>query len=596
MLKIRPFIAVLGFILLSTQVQSQTFSTVNTSIPGLGRTSTVWGDYDNDGDLDLAIQGGTATDVATTRIYRNDNGVFTDIGANLVALRDGCLNWVDYDKDGNLDLFIMGIADSYERCSILYKNEGNGNFVKSQFLFPGVASGKSAWGDLDKDGYPDLVLSGDTLSLNAFTAVYRNLEGNGFQKLDVGLPDLVSSIITIGDVDCNGDLDIILGGDGGSGNITKIYYNYGMEFIAGTWPFEGTTAGSIALVDVNRDGYPDIISMGMDFLVGESIFKIYINNQNDNWTEQTSYFSGLFSGNISLADFNLDGITDFVATGKSNGCGSAATFLYLGIGNGKFNELPTDFPPMTYASVAAADYDLDGDPDLILSGINGNGYPQTLLYKNDLSTNIFGSAPVPTVSPMKEIISIQYFEGSGWSMIFSWAPVEVIPQNKSLSYNVAVGISPQDASVLPVASDLITERAYLPGIGNAGQDTIKILEKIRDGGYYWSTQTVDAAYRTSGFSEWELFMVLIGIEETNGKMVLGLYPNPAQNVLSVNLAFQPATKAMASITDLNGKIVKSFLVTDKTTVTNIDDLQSGLYLLSLNIGNELITAKFIKSN
>ena len=107
---------------------------------------------------------------------------------------------------------------------------------------------------------------------------------------------------------------------------------------------------------------------------------------------------------------------------------------------------------------------------------------------------------------------------------------------------------------------------------------------------------MDAAFRTSSFSDWQLLMVLTGIEETNGKMVLGLYPNPAQNVLSVNLAVQPVSKAMASITDLNGKVVKSFIVSEKTTVTNIDDLQSGLYLLSLNTGNELITAKFIKSN
>lgn len=127
--------------------------------------------------------------------------------------------------------------------------------------------------------------------------------------------------------------------------------------------------------------------------------------------------------------------------------GSAATFLYLGVGNGKFNELPTDFPPMTYASVAAADYDLDGDPDLILTGINGNGYPQTLLYKNDLSTNIFGSAPVPTVSLENIVSNVNYFEGLGWHIIFSWAPVEVIPQNKSLTYNIVVGTMPHDGSV-----------------------------------------------------------------------------------------------------------------------------------------------------
>lgn len=81
-----------------------------------------------------------------------------------------------------------------------------------------------------------------------------------------------------------------------------------------------------------------------------------------------------------------------------------------------------------------------------------------------------------------------------------------------------------------------------------------------------------------------------------GKWYLGSTLILLKNVLSVNLAVQPVSKAMASITDLNGKVIKSFIVSEKTTVTNIDDLQSGLYLLSLNTGNELITAKFIKSN
>ena len=70
---------------------AQPFTSLNANIEGLGFSNAAWGDYDNDGDLDLAINGEPGSTIPVTRIYRNDNGSFTDIQANIQRLTDGSL-------------------------------------------------------------------------------------------------------------------------------------------------------------------------------------------------------------------------------------------------------------------------------------------------------------------------------------------------------------------------------------------------------------------------------------------------------------------------------------------------------------------------
>ena len=89
--------------------------------------ATAWGDYDNDGDLDVALMGDTGSGYVT-RIYRNDGGgVFTDSGSVLPAVSDSSAAWADYNNDGRLDLLLTGDSDSV-RISRIYRNDGSGGF------------------------------------------------------------------------------------------------------------------------------------------------------------------------------------------------------------------------------------------------------------------------------------------------------------------------------------------------------------------------------------------------------------------------------------------------------------------------------------
>jgi T5SS/PEP-CTERM-associated repeat protein len=152
-----------------------TFTDIGAGLPGVGWSSVAWGDYDNDGYLDLAICGNTGTGYIT-RIYRNNgDGTFTDIGAGLTGVYWGSVAWGDYDNDGYIDLAICGSTGA-NYITKIYKNNGDDTFTDIGAGLTGVGYGASvAWGDYDNDGYLDLAICGYTGgALGPITRIYTN--------------------------------------------------------------------------------------------------------------------------------------------------------------------------------------------------------------------------------------------------------------------------------------------------------------------------------------------------------------------------------------------------------------------------------------
>jgi hypothetical protein len=134
---------------------------VNSSFLG---TDAAWGDYDGDGDLDLYVTNwGTALGVPYNHLYRNDgDSTFTDVGLSAGVASDrnsSSAAWGDYDNDGDLDLYVT----NWQAQDLLYRNSGDGTFtnVTGSAQMDVSAEGRkmeAAWVDFDLDGYLDLYL------------------------------------------------------------------------------------------------------------------------------------------------------------------------------------------------------------------------------------------------------------------------------------------------------------------------------------------------------------------------------------------------------------------------------------------------------
>lgn len=200
---------------------------VRTSIelPGIMLGDVSWADIDGDGDLDVALTGDQGDGHFISAIFRNDDGAFTDIGANLPALVTGTVSWADFDLDGDQDLLLTGgrmSPELFQGTSILFVNN-NGSFDEHPYPFNGVLSGASAWGDYEQDGDPDLFITGNT---NPFgppvTRLFRNDAGQFAPELE--LPGITNASVAFGDYNGDGDIDFVTIGIDEEGNIRVSFY------------------------------------------------------------------------------------------------------------------------------------------------------------------------------------------------------------------------------------------------------------------------------------------------------------------------------------------------------------------------------------
>lgn len=352
-----------------------------TPFTGVFDGSIVFLDVEDDGDQDVIVSGQSSSNW-TAVLYTNDgSGVFTTASAPFEGVGYSSLSVADTDGDTDLDVLICGQAGSGVKAN-LYLNDGLGNFTLdavASTTFTGIYMGTSEFGDIDGDGDADLVLMGYADS-GSFSGMYLN-DGNGVFSLTASsFPTLNGSDIAFSDVDADSDLDIVItGNDYFLGGTTSLYFNdgNGVFTIDNLSAFEHFFNSRLDLNDVDNDGDEDLIICGSLNGLGNQTF-LYSNDGNGLFTSVTGTpFAGVSNGCISFEDLDGDADDDLVVTGSST------AKLYQNVGNGVFEAISTSpFIGLSYGAVEFADVDNDGDQDAFMNGQSSAGFYSSL-YLND---------------------------------------------------------------------------------------------------------------------------------------------------------------------------------------------------------------------
>ena len=470
------------------------FQQLAPGLPGIFRGTATWGDADGDGRLDILLTGNTDDFGRIARIYHGDgDGSFTDTGALFTGVVRGAVAWGDYDRDGDLDLLLTGDTGA-GKIARVYRNDGGGKFTDIAAGLQGVFNGSVAWGDYDRDGDLDILLTGST-GTSRISRIYRN-DGGKFTDIGAGLMRVDDSAVAWGDLDGDGYPDIVLTGNSDGGRVAFVYHNnQGDGTFTETDPgLTGVDLGAVACADLDGDGDLDILSTG-NTATGP-VSKIYRNDGGGKFTGLDAGLRGVCQGSVSWGDFDNDGDPDLVVSGNTSNTGAElVTTVYRNDGDGKFTDIQADLPGLRFCGAAWGDHDRDGDLDLLLAGVGQVSWMSTVFRNDGAAKNTPPS--IPTALSAKS--------GAGVTTLTWAAASDDQTPAAGLGYDLRVGTSAGAGDVLSVATTAAGV-PLLPGTGNVPSGTKAVL-RLPAGRYHASVRSVDPAFAVSAFSADLIFEV-----------------------------------------------------------------------------------------
>jgi predicted nucleotidyltransferase len=375
-----------------------TFTQASAAPTGVSNSSVAWGDYDDDGDLDILLAGWTGS-TRVTGVWRNDGSdIFTQTGIAPTGVSDSSVAWGDYDDDGDLDILLAGYTIADTRVTEVWRNDGGGVFTLASSDPTGVSNASVAWGDYDDDGDLDILLAGTPdVGDPRVTEVWRNetcrCSGSTFAQTNIAPTGVDNSSVAWGDYDDDGDLDILLAGYTGSAYVTQVWRNdEGDTFAQAGIALTGIRLGSVAWGDYDHDGDLDILLAGATGSTTRTT-EVWRNNDDGTFTQASTAPTGVSGGGAAWGDYDHDGDLDILLTGHTGT--ASVTEVWRNDGSDTFTQASTAPTGVSHSSVAWGDYDDDGDLDILLAGYTGSSYV-TEVWRNDGGDTFAQASTAPT--------------------------------------------------------------------------------------------------------------------------------------------------------------------------------------------------------
>lgn len=589
-------------------------------------------DYDADGDLDIAVLGYyvyyNVTAVDKLILMRNDGPAgpeewdfsYTELPLGTLTTGESDMAWGDMDSDGDLDLVVGSVGET-----VIYRNNA-GTLELTDIVLPGYWEENSqaefdlrslTWADFDNDGDPDLLIPSvyDYSTFSFRTALMRNdgPDGSGgwiFTETDSVFAPTMHAQSSWADHDGDGDLDLLLINvapffdesfirryrNDGNGVFTgeDILGNLSVQRGEGQWG------------DYDGDGDLDILVAGNLKEVNGSYtplaLRIY-RNDNESYVPfeviENPYAEGWFDFTAATwADYDSDGDMDILLAGNYNSGtqieGRARIYKNDG---GTFTDSGNELPSPRAAgdrggTFSWLDIDGEGDLDYFIAGQyfvpNGNGLVEAQMH---LYRNDAAGQNFAPLTPSGLTVN----QVSDSSVLLSWDPgVDDHTPTDALTYELKLFYDN-----IPV----LVPR-HTPEPGNIGAINQWLFTGLQNGTYSWTLSVVDAAYIGSPAATGEFSIFPVSSENSNPSQKSGYnlgqnYPNPVEQLTRINYSIPREEMVTLRVYSIQGKLVADLVnenrpAGDYSVAFDASDLSEGLYYYRLQTETFSQTKKMVK--
>ena len=319
---------------------------------GTNPRAVVLGDWNRDGDPDLALANGGSNNVSIlandgTGIYGSATNV--SVGSDPRALARG-----DFDRDGDLDLAVA----NYGGPSVtILTNNGSGTFSSGSTLTADTGPQGIAVGDFNKDNRLDLAVT--ATGGNVIDVFVGNGDGTFVAKVTyavAGGPEAIA----VADIDRNGDQDLVA--TNGSAQVAVLMGGSGATFGSATTFTVGTDPNGVVVGDFNRDGKPDLATADC----GSDTASVLLNTTtglSPTFAARATYAAGSAPWGIATLDVDRDGRLDLAVTNNT----ATSVSVLPGVGDGSFAARTAVTVTTNPRAVASGDVDRNGKPDLVVA-------------------------------------------------------------------------------------------------------------------------------------------------------------------------------------------------------------------------------------